>query len=155
VSLHAPNDALRDKLVPINKKYPIAQLMEACKRYAGDHRRHKITMEYVMLKGVNDSLSHAKELAKLLQYVPCKVNLIPFNPFKGTEYERSDAETIFAFRGVLIDAGLIATTRKTRGEDIDAACGQLVGKLQDKTRRNERFLAQVAAATTHSMDMEC
>lgn len=139
VSLHAPNDPLRTQIVPINKKYPISELLAACKRYLRDDKRRKITMEYVMLAGVNDQPSHAKELAKILKGVPSKVNLIPFNPFTGTQYQRSDNRTITQFQEILMQAGLITTTRKTRGDDIDAACGQLAGQVKDKTQRSEKF----------------
>jgi 23S rRNA (adenine2503-C2)-methyltransferase len=139
VSLHAPNDALRDILVPINKKYPLAQLMALCKNYfKGDHKR-KITFEYVMLKGVNDQPEHAIELAKLLADVPAKVNLIPFNPFPLTQYQRSSQTTIDAFREKLSTKGIHTITRKTRGDDIDAACGQLAGDVMDKTSRSARW----------------
>ncbi|MHB8166024.1 MAG: 23S rRNA (adenine(2503)-C(2))-methyltransferase RlmN, partial [Sulfuricella sp.] len=135
VSLHAPNDALRDNLVPINKKYPLSELMAACRRYVVDAPRDFITFEYVMLDGVNDSPAHARELVALTRDVPCKFNLIPFNPFPDSEYQRSPADVIRRFGAILIEAGRVVTTRKTRGDDIDAACGQLAGKVQDKTRR--------------------
>ena len=135
VSLHAPNDALRDVLVPINKKYPLRELMAACLRYVEDAPRDFITFEYVMLDGVNDTPAHARELIALVKDVPCKFNLIPFNPFPQSQYRRSPAETIRRFGAILIEAGRVVTTRKTRGDDIDAACGQLAGKVQDKTRR--------------------
>jgi 23S rRNA (adenine2503-C2)-methyltransferase len=135
VSLHAPNDELRNELVPINKKYPIAELLEACKNYIKDDTRRKVTFEYVMLSGVNDSVEHAHELKHLLADVPSKVNLIPFNPFPNTQYTRSSNNAIHRFTAVLKEAGLITTTRKTRGDDIDAACGQLVGKVKDRTKR--------------------
>ncbi|PHS73386.1 MAG: 23S rRNA (adenine(2503)-C(2))-methyltransferase RlmN [Cycloclasticus sp.] len=135
VSLHAPNDELRNELVPINKKYPIAELLEACKHYIKDEKRRKITFEYVMLSGINDSVEQAHELKNLLKDVPSKVNLIPFNPFPNTQYKRSSNNAIHRFTAVLKEAGLITTTRKTRGDDIDAACGQLVGKVKDKTKR--------------------
>jgi len=138
VSLHAPNDALRDVLVPINRKYPLAELMAACQRYLTAAPRDFITFEYVMLAGVNDSTSHAKQLIALTRDVPCKFNLIPFNPFPDSGYVRSTSEAIRRFRAVLQDAGDIVTTRKTRGDDIDAACGQLAGKVQDKTKRTQR-----------------
>ncbi|MCR4301573.1 MAG: 23S rRNA (adenine(2503)-C(2))-methyltransferase RlmN [Sulfuricaulis sp.] len=140
VSLHAPNDALRDQLVPLNKKYPIAELLEACRRYCADAPRTRVTFEYVMLDGVNDSLAHAHELVKLLQTVPSKVNLIPFNPFPDTRYLRTPREAIDQFRDVLVAAGITTITRKTRGDDIDAACGQLAGRVQDRTRRRERLV---------------
>ncbi|MFT6624580.1 MAG: 23S rRNA (adenine2503-C2)-methyltransferase [Cycloclasticus sp.] len=135
VSLHAPNDELRDILVPINKKYPLAQLLEACKYYIKDEKRRKVTFEYVMLSGINDSVEQAHQLSKLLEGIPSKVNLIPFNPFPNTQYTRSSNNAIHRFTAVLKEAGLITTTRKTRGDDIDAACGQLVGKVKDKTKR--------------------
>ncbi len=139
VSLHAPNDALRDQLVPLNKKYAIEELLETCRRYCVDSPRIRVTFEYVMLDGVNDSVAHAHELVDLLQTVPSKVNLIPFNPFPQTQYRRSSKEVIDRFREVLIAAGLTTITRKTRGDDIDAACGQLAGRVQDRTRRRERL----------------
>jgi len=135
VSLHAPDNALRDQLVPINRKYPLEQLIPACKEFVQHDRRRKVTWEYVMLDGVNDSLVQAKALIRLLQGVPSKVNLIPFNPFPGTDYQTSPADRVEAFRQRLKRAGIIATTRKTRGDDIDAACGQLVGKVRDRSRR--------------------
>ncbi len=140
VSLHAPNDALRDVLVPINKKYPLHDLMESCKRYVLDAPRDFITFEYVMLNGVNDSEAHARELVELVRDVPCKLNLIPFNPFPDSGYERPRADVIRRFRDILMQANIITTTRKTRGDDIDAACGQLVGKVQDKTKRQFKLL---------------
>ncbi|MCC5809307.1 MAG: 23S rRNA (adenine(2503)-C(2))-methyltransferase RlmN [Ectothiorhodospiraceae bacterium] len=135
VSLHAPNDALRDELVPINKKYPIAELLEACRRYIADKPHRRITWEYVMLDGVNDSDEHARELARLIRDIPSKVNLIPFNPFPEARYRRSGDQRIQQFSQILSRAGLVSTTRKTRGEDIDGACGQLVGKVADRTKR--------------------
>ncbi len=139
VSLHAPNDALRDVLVPLNRKYPIAELLAACKRYVEGDARRRVTFEYVMLAGVNDSVAHAHELVKLLESVPAKVNLIPFNSFPQTQYQRSDAATIDRFRAVLMDANLMTLTRKTRGDDIDAACGQLAGRIHDRTLRSQRL----------------
>jgi 23S rRNA (adenine2503-C2)-methyltransferase len=138
VSLHAPTDALRDQLVPLNKKYPIAELLKACRNYIEGETRRKITFEYVMLDKINDSVVEAKQLAKLLKNVPAKVNLIPFNPFPGSGYRCSSPDTIEQFRAILMQAGIITTTRKTRGEDIDAACGQLVGKVIDRTKRTMR-----------------
>lgn len=135
ISLHAPNDALRDRLVPINKKYPIKELLAACQRYLPSAPRDFITFEYVMLDGVNDSAAHARELIKLVQDVPCKFNLIPFNSFHDSGFKRSSAEAVRVFRDVLMQAGLVATVRKTRGGDIAAACGQLAGQVKDKTRR--------------------
>ena len=135
VSLHAPNDELRNRIVPINKLHPIGELLDACWRYAAKHANRFITFEYVMLRDVNDSLAHADELAELLGGSPAKVNLIPFNPFPGTEYKRSSVETIRYFQDRLRDRGIVATTRRTRGDDIDAACGQLAGKVSDRVRR--------------------
>jgi len=143
VSLHAPNDALRDQLVPINKKYPLNELLAACRRYLTVAPRDFVTFEYVMLDGVNDTASHARELIQLVQDTPCKFNLIPFNSFHGSGYRRSKSENIRVFRDILMQAGLIVTIRKTRGDDIDAACGQLAGQVKDKTRRT----------ATMSMDM--
>ena len=142
VSLHAPNDDLRDVLVPINQKYPLAQLMAACKRYVENAPRDFITFEYVMLDGVNDTVAHAKRLVQLCHDVPCKFNLIPFNPFPDSGYRRSKTETIHRFRDVLMQAGFVVTVRKTRGDDIDAACGQLAGKVIDKTSRTRIKLVE-------------
>lgn len=139
VSLHAPNDELRNVLVPLNKKYPIAELLAACNRYVADSPRARITFEYVMLEGVNDDLEHATQLAELMQKVPSKVNLIPFNPFAGIAYKRSSNSRINRFRDILIAAGIVVTVRKTRGDDIAAACGQLAGEVADRTRRSEKF----------------
>lgn len=135
VSLHATNDELRDELVPINQKYPLAELMEACREYAKQGPRKHITFEYVMLDGINDSVFNARQLAKLLKNVPSKINLIPFNPFPNSNYSCSSADTIVRFKECLTKAGIVTTIRKTRGGDIDAACGQLVGKVRDKSRR--------------------
>jgi 23S rRNA (adenine2503-C2)-methyltransferase len=143
VSLHAPDNALRDQLVPINRKYPLEELIPACRDFIEGDRRRKITWEYVMLDGVNDSISHAKALIRLLQGVPSKVNLIPFNPFPGSDYKTSSPERVEAFRQRLKRAGIISITRKTRGDDIDAACGQLVGKVQDRSRRHLRRIPVV------------
>ena len=140
LSLHAGNDTLRNKLVPINKKYPIKVLMDACKRYMkGKAARERITIEYVMLDGVNDSDQHARELIYTLKGVPSKVNLIPFNPFPDTRYKRSPSKRINKFRDLLIASGLIVVTRRTRGDDIDAACGQLAGQVNDRSRRVLHF----------------
>jgi 23S rRNA (adenine2503-C2)-methyltransferase len=149
VSLHAPNDELRNILVPLNKKYRLQELMAACREYFKDEKRRYVTMEYVMLAGVNDTDEHAEQLIKLLKNVRSKVNLIPFNPFPNTSYKRSDDATIDRFREILMNAGINAITRKTRGENIDAACGQLVGQVQDRTRRSARLqdkLRQEAAS---------
>jgi 23S rRNA (adenine2503-C2)-methyltransferase len=135
VSLHAPNDALRDRLVPVNRKYPLRELLAACKRYLEKAPRDFITFEYVMLEGVNDADEHARELVELSRKVRCKFNLIPFNPFPGSAFRCSDAERIRRFAAILQRAGLTVTTRKTRGDDIAAACGQLAGDVADRTRR--------------------
>jgi 23S rRNA (adenine2503-C2)-methyltransferase len=139
VSLHAPNDALRDQLVPLNKKYPLAELLAACERYLEFAPRDFITFEYVMLDGVNDSDQHARELVDLVRRVHCKLNLIPFNPFPASGLKRSAAARIKTFSQILSDAGIVTTVRKTRGDDIDAACGQLAGEVQDRTRLSEQM----------------
>jgi len=136
VSLHAPNDALRDRLVPVNRKYPLSELVKACNRYLDKAPRDFITFEYVMLDGVNDSDAHARELVALAGRVKSKFNLIPFNPFPRSEFKRSSPERIRRFADILARAGLTATTRKTRGDDIAAACGQLAGDVADRTRRS-------------------
>lgn len=135
VSLHAPNDSKRDELVPINRKYPLSKLMAACKRYLDHAPRDFITFEYVMLDGVNDSDEDARELIQLVSDVSCKFNLIPFNPFPNSPFRRSPAERIRRFADILIAAGIVTTTRKTRGDDIDAACGQLAGRVRDRSKR--------------------
>jgi len=147
VSLHAPNDALRDALVPINRKYPLRELLAACLRYIEKAPRDFVTFEYVMLDGVNDALEQALELTALVRDVPCKFNLIPFNPFPGTEFKTSSRNRILAFQRVLQDAGLVATIRKTRGEDIDAACGQLAGQVQDRTKRRSQRIHSIVTPT--------
>lgn len=139
VSLHAPNDELRNQIVPINKKYPLVQLMAACQRYLEKAPRDFITFEYVMLEGVNDQPLHAEQLIDLVKDVPCKFNLIPFNPFPGAGYRCSSKNTMAKFKAILVEAGYIVTIRKTRGDDIDAACGQLAGKVKDKTKRQWRI----------------
>jgi 23S rRNA (adenine2503-C2)-methyltransferase len=138
VSLHAPNDALRDVIVPINKKYPIKELMAACERYLVKAPRDFVTFEYVMLDGVNDTVEHAHQLLNVVRNVPCKFNLIPFNPFPDSGYETSKPSHIRVFRDILMQAGYVVTVRKTRGDDIDAACGQLAGKVLDKTKRTSK-----------------
>jgi 23S rRNA (adenine2503-C2)-methyltransferase len=137
VSLHAPNDELRNRLVPLNKKYPVAELLDACRAYVASDPRRRVTFEYVMLDGVNDTPAHARELVKILRDVPAKVNLIPFNPFPGSDLRRSNQQSIDRFRELVLNAGIVTVTRKTRGDNIDAACGQLVGQVQDRTRRSE------------------
>ncbi len=139
VSLHAPNDALRDTLVPLNKKYPLQELLAACERYLEFAPRDFITFEYVMLDGVNDLDQHARELIQLARRIHCKFNLIPFNPFPGSGLQRSSAVRIREFAQQLMDAGIVTTVRKTRGDDIDAACGQLAGEVKDRTKLSERM----------------
>ncbi|MDR7135767.1 23S rRNA (adenine2503-C2)-methyltransferase [Lysobacter niastensis] len=153
VSLHAPNDELRSELVPLNKKYPIEQLMDACVRYALRKRGTSVTFEYTLMKGVNDQPQHARQLVRLLRQFDnavqmkdaAKVNLIPFNPFPGTRFERPDDAAIRSFQKLLNEAGLIAPVRRTRGDDIDAACGQLKGQVMDRTRRQAEFRKRLAA----------
>jgi len=135
VSLHAPNDALRDELVPLNRKYPLAELLAACNRYLEHAPRDFVTFEYVMLAGVNDADDHARELVAIARQVRCKFNLIPFNPFPASGLKRSSNERVRSFAKRLLDAGVVTTVRKTRGDDIAAACGQLAGEVQDRTRR--------------------
>ncbi len=143
VSLHAPNDRLRDELVPINQKYPLSELMAACRRYLEKAPRDFITFEYVMLAGVNDRDQDARELIRLVRDVPCKFNLIPFNPFPQSPYRRSDMEAVKRFRDILMQADIVTTIRKVRGDDIAAACGQLAGQVQDKTKRTMQRIAEV------------
>lgn len=146
ISLHAPFDPLRDELVPLNRKYPIEELLAACRRYVSGKQGSRITFEYVLLDGINDSPGHARALVSLLKGVPSKVNLIPFNPFPGAAYTRSGPEAIDRFRDIVIGAGIVTITRKTRGDDINAACGQLAGQIVDKTRRRARHVQRLAGA---------
>jgi 23S rRNA (adenine2503-C2)-methyltransferase len=140
VSLHAPNDELRNSLVPLNKKYPLRELMAACRRFIDkQNTRSRITFEYVLLDGINDSDTHAHELIRLVKGIPTLMNLIPFNPFEGSGYHTSPDNRVRRFSQILADAGITTVVRRTRGEDIDAACGQLVGKVADKSRRHRRF----------------
>lgn len=143
ISLHAPNDALRSQLVPINRKYPIAELLRSARQYidAQADSKRVVTVEYTLIAGVNDQPDQARELAVLLRDFPCKINLIPFNSFPGSEYRRPSGNAVSRFWQVLVDAGYIVTVRTTRGDDIDAACGQLVGQVVDRTRRSERYRA--------------
>lgn len=144
ISLHAPNDELRNVLVPINKRYPIEELIAACNRYLdGLNDKRVITIEYTLIAGVNDQAVHAKELAKLLRKVPCKLNLIPFNPFPNSGYERPSEEAIAQFKQTMLKAGVLTTVRRTRGDEIDAACGQLVGMVEDRTRRSQKYIPVV------------
>ena len=149
VSLHAPNDPLRDLLVPLNKKYPLEQLMNVCRHYYQDEPRRQVTFEYVMLDGVNDQLMHAKQLIQLIQGIPAKVNLIPFNPFPQAEFKRSTDQAIARFRDQLTRAGVVTVTRKTRGDDIDAACGQLAGKVTSVVRRQHHIAKKLADLPIH------
>ncbi len=151
VSLHAPDDELRSALVPINKLHPISELLDACWQYAAKHSNRFITFEYVMLRDVNDTLRHANLLAALLKGNAAKVNLIPFNPFPGTEFQRSSADTIRMFQSRLRQRGLVATTRKTRGDDINAACGQLAGKVSDRVtnRLGQKNVGQKSKGATN------
>jgi 23S rRNA (adenine2503-C2)-methyltransferase len=149
VSLHAPNNPLRDELVPLNRKYPIEELLGACRDYLTAAPRDFITFEYCMLDGVNDTDEHAQQLISLVRQhrVPCKFNLIPFNPFPQSGLKRSGNPRVQAFAKILLDAGIVTTVRKTRGDDIDAACGQLAGEVQDRTRASERMLRQPIVIT--------
>jgi 23S rRNA (adenine2503-C2)-methyltransferase len=139
ISLHASNNELRDEIVPINKRYPLKELMSSCVKYIERAPRDFVTFEYVMLEGINDSAKQAKELIKLIKDVPSKLNLIPFNPFPKSGYKCSKRAVIKSFQEILMDAGIVTTIRKTRGDDIDAACGQLAGQVQDKTKRTQRL----------------
>ncbi|PHR97125.1 MAG: 23S rRNA (adenine(2503)-C(2))-methyltransferase RlmN [Oceanobacter sp.] len=149
VSLHAPNDALRNELVPINKKYPLAELIAATNRYLKKlPDKRKATIEYTMMDGVNDEMEHAHELAELMKQVPCKINLIPFNPFPNSGYRRPSNNRVYRFRDYLISQGHVVTIRSTRGDDIDAACGQLVGNVEDRTRRSQKYSESAKANAT-------
>ncbi len=143
ISLHAPNDELRNVLVPVNQKYPLRELLVACQRYLEKAPRDFVTFEYVMLAGVNDSEKHARELVRLVRDVPCKFNLIPFNPFPQAPYRRSEMPVVMRFRDVLVQAGIVTTIRKVRGDDIAAACGQLAGQVQDRTKRTGQRVIEV------------
>lgn len=147
VSLHAPNDALRDVLVPINKRYPIDELVAACNRYMDKlNDKRVITVEYTLIDGINDQPEHARELVKLLRRLPSKLNLIPFNPFPNSDYRRPSNESIEAFKQIMLKGNVLTTVRRTRGDDVDAACGQLVGQVQDRTRRSEKYIPVVQQA---------
>jgi len=148
VSLHAPDDDLRDQLMPINRKYPLQALMAACRRYLDSAPRDFITFEYVLLDGVNDRPEQARALLELTREVPCKFNLIPFNPFPDSGFRRSKPEAVRRFAALLMEGGIVTTTRKTRGEDIDAACGQLAGEVEDRSRRVIRRVAMESAGAT-------
>lgn len=141
ISLHAPNDDLRNILVPVNRKYPIKELIAACNRYLDNlNDKRVITIEYTLINGVNDSPEHAKQLLKVLRKMPSKLNLIPFNPFPNSGYERPSEERIVAFKEIIVHGGVVTTVRRTRGDEIDAACGQLVGRVADKTRRSQKYI---------------
>lgn len=154
VSLHAPTDGLRDKLVPINRKYPLAELMAACRRYLVRAPRDFVTFEYVMLDGINDCEADARALLHLVRDIPCKFNLIPFNPFPASGFRRSPTERVRHFASILINGGIVTTTRKTRGTDIDAACGQLAGKVLDKSRRVQNALGLTLRSPRTSAGVE-
>jgi 23S rRNA (adenine2503-C2)-methyltransferase len=144
ISLHAPNDELRDVLVPINQRYPIKELFDACHRYLDDlNDRRVITIEYTLIAGVNDQITHAKQLVKLLKTLPCKLNLIPFNPFPNSGYDRPSEAAIQSFKDAMLKGGILTTVRRTRGDEIDAACGQLVGQVEDRTRRSQKYIPVV------------
>lgn len=152
VSLHAANDELRTELMPINKRYPIAELLAACQRWVDRKARTSITFEYTLMDGVNDQPEHARQLIKLMRKLPtCKVNLIPFNPFPGTQFKRSSPETIHAFQTQLLNAGVLTMLRRTRGDDIDAACGQLAGQVADRTRRSAEIRKRQEEGTPHAI----
>ena len=150
ISLHAPNDAIRDQIVPINKRYPIAKLLSSARAYidAQTDKKRVVTIEYTLLAGVNDQVEHARELAKLLDGYPCKINLIPFNDFPNSGFKRPSGNTVSRFWKVLMEAGFVVTVRTTRGDDIDAACGQLVGEVNDRTNRSARYRAQYEEINT-------
>ncbi|MFO8155638.1 MAG: 23S rRNA (adenine(2503)-C(2))-methyltransferase RlmN [Pseudomonadota bacterium] len=144
LSLHAPNDELRDELVPLNRKYPLAEVIEACRHYVADEARQRVTVEYTLIDGVNDRPEHARQLARVLEPLPAKVNLIPFNPFPGSDYATASGNAVERFQNLLIEAGYITVVRRTRGDDIDAACGQLAGRFRDRTKRQFRQVPVVA-----------
>ena len=156
VSLHAPNDAVRDQIVPINRRYPIADLLASARRYidAQPDKKRVVTIEYTLLAGVNDQPEHARELCELLEDYPCKINLIPFNDFPNSGFKRPSGNAVSRFWQVLVDAGFIVTVRTTRGDDIDAACGQLVGDVVDRTRRAARYRKRYAASGVSAANME-
>lgn len=147
VSLHAVDDELRSRLVPLNRKYPVAELLAACRRYVAGRARAKITFEYTLIDGINDAPEHARALLRRLGDLPCKINLIPFNPFPGTEFRRASDEAIQRFWEILVQGGATTTIRRTRGADIDAACGQLAGRVQDRTRRQAEYHARLERMT--------
>ena len=152
VSLHAPNDELRDQLVPINRRYPINELIDSCNRYLQSLNDKRVaTVEYTLIAGVNDQPEHARQLVKLLRRLPSKLNLIPFNPFPNSDYKRPSESAILAFKQVMLNAGILTTVRKTRGDDVDAACGQLVGQVADRTRRSQKYIPVVQEVSPQEM----
>lgn len=153
VSIHAPNDELRNQLVPVNKRYPLKELIASCNNYLSHlNDKRVITIEYTLLEGVNDQPEHARQLLKLLRQVPCKLNLIPFNPFPNSGYRKPSNEAILKFKQIIVHGGIVTTVRKTRGDDVDAACGQLVGQVDDRTRRSQKYLSVLQLdATTESL----
>ena len=157
ISLHAPNDEVRNELVPLNRKFPIKDLLDACRRYLDNkNRKESVTFEYVMLKGINDSDQQARQLVKILKGIRAKVNLIPFNSFEGSGYERSSQLTIDRFSQILMKNGIIVITRRPRGEDIDAACGQLAGQVVDKARRGNHYVKMYERSLiSRRIDTEC
>lgn len=152
VSLHAPNDELRDQLVPINRRYPINELIDSCNRYLQSLNDKRVaTVEYTLIAGVNDQPEHARELVKLLRRLPSKLNLIPFNPFPNSDYKRPSESAILAFKQIMLNGGILTTVRKTRGDDVDAACGQLVGQVEDRTRRSQKYIPVVQEVSPQEM----
>ena len=142
VSIHAPNDELRNQLVPVNRRYPLKELIAACNNYLSHlNDKRVITVEYTLLEGVNDQPEHARQLLKLLRQLPCKLNLIPFNPFPNSGYRKPSSDAILKFKQIVVNGGIVTTVRKTRGDDVDAACGQLVGQVDDRTRRSQKYLS--------------
>lgn len=153
VSIHAPNDELRNQLVPVNKRYPLQELIASCNNYLRHlNDKRVITVEYTLLKDINDQPEHARQLLKLLRKLPCKLNLIPFNPFPNSGYEKPSNDAILRFKQIIVNGGIVTTVRKTRGDDVDAACGQLVGQVDDRTRRSQKYLSVLQIdATTNSL----
>jgi len=155
ISLHAPNDELRSQIVPINRKYPIKELLRSTNAYLEALPDSRVaTIEYILIAGVNDHRQHARELAELLRDTPCKINLIPFNPFTGSEFRRSSSSAVSTFQKILRDAGYTTTIRTTRGDDIGAACGQLIGQVDDQTRRSARYLAKMQQSGEQSTPVQ-
>lgn len=150
ISLHAPNNELRNQLVPINRRYPIEELIASCQRYLeGLNDKRVVTVEYTLIEGVNDQPEHARELVRVLRRLPCKLNLIPFNPFPNSDYRRPSEAAIQRFKEIMLKASIVTTVRRTRGDDVDAACGQLVGQVQDRTRRSQKYIPVVQEEAVH------